>query len=284
MNSFPDVILYSLIGSISILPAVYAIALNALGANAVIRRAKEADLISESIEILNNAISASTSNQQTLSDIQNTLDTQKKREKQINRISRNLTFRSAFIEPGVVWAVALVLASLAKFCNFGGYGWINGILIGIATLLLLAGYFSTSATLRAAQLTIESFVPKLKLHLSEPYETEDSINGSQPYTLQIDVVVENTSYITAKNVHVDIVIPEQGIITPVLKPKDVIRSGQTAKIGYTPSFDVSSNDNYKHFVLIRPVVVGQHSLTFRPRCENFVGHAQTVQFTATKTA
>ncbi len=97
---------------------------------------------------------------------------------------------------------------------------------------------------------VQSFVPFLEITVSEPYETRESALGEKQYTLQINLEITNRSVITAHEVHVDVEVPLEGLIFPVLKPKSIDRDGRTIKIGYTPAFNLHSQDTYKQFYLL----------------------------------
>ncbi len=101
MTSFLDVVIYTAIAALAILPAVYVIALNALGPNAAIHRARESAIISDSLRYLTDGWQTSGTDHQAVSDLNARIQDHQRRLKALSRISNNLGVRRALLLPHV---------------------------------------------------------------------------------------------------------------------------------------------------------------------------------------
>jgi hypothetical protein len=283
MSVYLDVVIYAAIAALAILPAVYVIALNSLGADATIQSGHASSMVQDNLRELNHAIQNSGNDQEALLECKRRIREKEKQLKLLTRHGRNLRFFYALILPAFFWGGAIAVASVAHFAILPPL-LANAVLQVIATIMLVLGFTQSFLTLASATFIAQGLAPKLELSVSEPSETSESKSGDKQTTYQFNVVVTNRSLKTAKGVHVSIEIPDRGLILPVSKPKEVLRGDRYVKIAYTPAFDLHAQDSYKQFVLVVPVQLGDYKIVFSPRCDDHSGFPKVVRFSPPKIA
>lgn len=291
MSSLLEVVLWTAIASLALLPAVYAVVLNVLKPLIAARQAREASLTTRHALVAMEPREGMT-DRQALSALDARIKTYDADLQDLRSKGKHMSFRRALITPGVLWLVAVFLSGAGRIAASDAQalmqsgtssspivalGWLT---FAVSCACLLLGYGQVAATLSATRDAIEDSLPRLDMAASQPYESTASANGTQPWTLQIDMEVSNTSTTVARNSQIEIICQNaEDLYFPVLKPKRMTRDGQSITSGFTPSFHIKGMDSYLQYLLIRPNRPGTYRLTFVPRSDDLIGDPQTLEFT-----
>lgn len=282
MTNPVDLILYIAVASLALLPAVYAVALEATRPHAASLRMKEAILTAEYGELLEDSATAvATSDESALQALHQSLQSYKERLAAVRQPAIHIAPSRALILPATLWALSIITGGVGRFATT--YPSRISILLPLAALSLLVwGYVQVIMTLVTAHRAIEESLPKLEIAVTGPFETRDSKGGEARYTMKYDIAVVNNSTHTARGVQVAVGVPASGLYFPVLKPMVVTRGGRSVRIGFTPQFDLKPQDTYKQFLMLCPQGVGKYRLTFTPLCDDLIGAAKTVTLQVNK--
>jgi hypothetical protein len=280
MNHPVEVLLYLAIASFALLPAVYAVALDASSHYMTTLQVKESMLTAQATKLTSERNELDSRHQskdrERLARLEVELRNYRRRIKQLRSPSVHLSPKRALLYPALAWGITILFGSLSKFS--GASAQLKGVAFIVSLAALVPGYYQLYLTLNTASKAIEEGKPSLNIIIEGPYETQESKEGKSEFTMEYAVIVQNDSARTARSTQIAIETPDRGIYFPVLRPKKVLRNGTHSNIAYTPGFDLKPQEFYKQFVKLAPMAFGNYILVFTPVCDDWIGDSQTITF------
>lgn len=280
MNHPVEVLLYLAIASFALLPAVYAVALDASSHYMTTLQVKESMLTAQATKLTSERNALDLRHQpkdsERLAKLENELRNYRRRIKQLRSPSVHLSPKRALLFPACAWGISILCGSLSKFSGVPGS--LKAILFTASLAALAPGYYQLYLTLNTASKAIDEGKPSLNIIIDGPYETQESKEGKSEFTMEYAVIVQNDSARTARSTQIAIETPERGVYFPVLRPKKVLRNGTHANIAYTPVFDLKPQEFYKQYVKLAPMAFGSYVFVFTPVCDDWIGDSQTITF------
>ena len=266
MQELADVLLLLGIGLLSVLPAVYAIALQSLVTAAEIERRTSAAAVADFEEELAQIDTTGGVAHLGLDGVEDLERRIREVQADVDRVSRQsalLSARHAFFIPASLWVGAIAISSVARFADNPTL--VKNGLLSVAVLAVAGGLLQLSWVLRAAQNFARQQVPDLQLSIrgeSDPLVWEQNVQTD------LFVHVFNAGAQVARSLQVEIRVPRSMFWhgnAPWFEP-----NAETGVI-HTRSFDLKAYNTYSYGLGVTPREAGDFLIQLRAVSEEFYG-------------